>query len=238
MVESTWLTLFLQSDWMKASNANESQDITTYTAPPEIELEGIVWRAAEPELVMEVMAKEAVSCKVNLLSGKFKPQSSLFNGLKVWRKSAVALALFLAVFTLYQVIQIQQLETQASLYRAESERIFRSIFSEKSKIPTVSYLKNQMTNEERRLSGGGAEESVLNWLAKLPMALKDNSTVEIQNLRYDANRGEVRFDVTMDDFQTFEKVRLNLAKSFSVEQGPLDRKSTRVSGSFVLRKKP
>ncbi|QSA19710.1 type II secretion system protein GspL, partial [Vibrio furnissii] len=56
-------------------------------------------------------------------------------------------------------------------YRAESERIFRTIFPDKQRIPTVSYLKRQMSDELAALSGGSSGEHVLGWLSKLPDTL-------------------------------------------------------------------
>jgi len=234
-IDEQWLPLFIKSDW--CASQSEDHKILSYSTIPDSVISNTDWKQAEPELVMALLTKGAIHSPTNLLTGMFKPQSSIFKYLKVWRNVAFAACLFLLILTTQRVLQVNQYEAQVSAYRAESERIFRTIFPNKNKIPTVSYLKRQMTDEESALSRDNDETTVLGWLASLPEALKGHTSVEISNIRYDANRGEVRLDASMKDFQTFEQVRTKLAEKFNVTQGPLDRKENRVSGSFVLRRK-
>ncbi|GLO59565.1 type II secretion system protein L [Vibrio sp. MACH09] len=236
-VEQQWLTHFLHS--LQSQSEDKPVTVTSYT-PYEHDVTRVShvhWKAAEPELVMALLSQGAIFSSINLLTGTFKSQSSLFKQLKVWRKAAIAAGLFVAVIVAQNVIQLQQFEAQASAYRAESERVFRTVFPDKRKIPTISYLKRQMNDEVARLSGGTTGDSVLDWLSSLPSALEKYPSVEIENIRYDAKRGEVRLQTVMKDFQTFEQVRINLAKTFTVVQGPLSKKQDKVSGSFVLRNK-
>lgn len=131
-----------------------------------------------------------------------------------------------------------RLKPALAQYRAESERIFREVFPDKRKIPTVSYLKRQMRNEEARLSGGGSDESMLIWLSKLPEALKKNGAIDVLSVKYDGSRDEIRIQAKSKDFQTFESARAELAQLFDVEQGQLNRSGTEVFGSYVIRRKP
>lgn len=234
-VDESWINVLFQSDWL--SNDDTPATIVSYTGEVEQVSDKVVWTNAEPELEMELLTKGAIHATTNLLSGPFKVQSSILKNIKIWRKAAIAACLFLVVLTAQRYIQVGEYEQQALAYRAESERIFRTIFPGKRKIPTISYLKGQMNSEENRLSGSSNGESVLDWLEPLPAALKDQPSATIQNIRYDANRGEVRIEAIMDDFQAFEVVRTKLAEKFTVSQGPLDREGEKVSGSFVLRRK-
>jgi general secretion pathway protein L len=131
---------------------------------------------------------------------------------------------------------VHKYEAQAQTYREESERIFRQIFPGKNRIPTVSYLKRQMTDEERRLSGGSGDEAMLVWLAALPSALSQVEDLEITSFKYDGQRGEVRIHARSSDFQPFEQARVKLAEKFNVEQGQLNRNDKVVMGSFVLKR--
>ncbi|WED26811.1 type II secretion system protein GspL [Vibrio sp. DW001] len=234
-IDEQWLPLFIESDW--CASQSEEYKILSYSTIPDSVTSSTDWKQAEPELVMVLLTKGAIHSPTNLLTGMFKPQSSIFKHLKIWKNVAFAACLFLLILSTQRVLQVNQYEAQSFAYRTESERIFRTIFPNKNKIPTVSYLKRQMSDEESALSRGHDETSVLGWLALLPEALKGHTSVEISNIRYDSNRGEVRLDASMKDFQTFEEVRTKLAEKFSVTQGPLDRKENRVSGSFVLRRK-
>ncbi|WED21933.1 type II secretion system protein GspL [Vibrio sp. JC009] len=235
VIEQEWLPQFFASDWRKAEES--VLPVHSYTPAPE-NSDSQQWQQQEPELVMELLAKGAIASSENLLSGEFKPQSSILKHLRVWKGAAVAACFLLVVALIQNVMQINQAEEQAKAYRAESERIFRAIFPDKRKIPTVSYLKRQMNDEERRLSGGGVGDSVFTWLMALPEALNKQGEVKFTSLRYDANRGEVRVEAKMKDFQTFEVVRKKLAETFVVTQGPLDREGDKVQGSFVLRREP
>jgi general secretion pathway protein L len=231
-VSTEMLPLVVASDWR--GEGEEALSLVSYTPLPDGA--GDEWLAAEPELVMELLSRGAIASPVNLLSGAFKPQSSLLKHLKVWRSAGIMALLLLAVLTAQNIFQIRQSEAHAQAYRAESERIFRVVLVGKKKIPTVSYLKRQMNDEERRLSAGSSEEGMLPSLMMLQQALSGQA-VSFTGLRYDARRGEIRLDVEMKDFQAFEVVRTRLAESFAVTQGPLDREGEKVAGSFVLRSK-
>lgn len=236
VVHKLWLQPFLLSNWCQEED--KSMAVTSYSAVAE-ESESIEqeWKVAEPELVMSLLAKGAIASPVNLLSGAFKPHSSFLKQLKIWRKVAIAASIFILILVSQRLYQVNQYEQQAQNYRSESEKVFRTVFPDKNRIPTVSYLKRQMNDEVTRLSGRSSEESILDWLTRLSRAVEKYPSVEIQSIRYDANRTELRIDTLMDDFQTFEVIRVALAKNYAVVQGPLSKKDNKVSGSFVLRRK-
>ncbi len=194
------------------------------------------WQSSfQDALPMAVLAQGAMANKINLLTGPFKVQSTWFKQWRVWQKVAIAAVVLCAVLVTQQVLKVQQLEAQVASYHSESERIFRQILPERRRIPTVSYLKRQLQDEENRLSGGGSSRvSVLPWLAELPELLKTVPNMTIQNIKFDGNRSEVRIQAQSDDFQSFEALRVELAKKFMVEQGQLNKNGDVVYGSYVL----
>ncbi|PSX06755.1 type II secretion system protein GspL [Photobacterium angustum] len=195
------------------------------------------WQAHAPELVMQLLALGAAGSKVNLLSGAYKPQAAWRKHLKPWRKVAIAASLVLAAVVGEHVMELQQLEHQAKAYRAESERIFRQVLPQFKRIPSQSYLKNQMNAALKSLGGQGADNGILMWLSELKPALSKAPSVKIVNLKYDQKRGELRLQATASDFQDFEKLRSVLTKDFTVEQGQLSKEDGLVSGAVVLRRK-
>ncbi|WP_412498831.1 type II secretion system protein GspL [Vibrio furnissii] len=235
-VETQWLPLFSQSDWVREGEA--WLPLTAYTPLPELALaEGQVWHTEAADLVMQQLTQEALRSKITLLTGEFAPKSSWSKHWGVWRKAAIAAGLLLVVAMGYRFVEAYQYETQAQRYRAESERIFRTIFPDKQRIPTVSYLKRQMSDELAALSGGGSGEHVLGWLSKLPDTLRSVRALQVQSLRFDGNRGEVRLEASSKDFQTFEQARVKLEAHFTVEQGQLSKNGDLVVGSYVLKRK-
>ncbi|MEF3021976.1 type II secretion system protein GspL [Vibrio mimicus] len=234
-VNAEWLNLLAASDWVKQED--EYLPLQALTPLPELALvEQQVWRSEPTGLVMQLLTQEALSSKFNLLTGSFKPKSSLLRHWQTWRKVAIAAALFVAVSVSYSLFQAHQYEAQANAYRAESERIFRSIFPDKQKIPTVTYLKRQMSDEMARLSGGASVGSVLKWLSPLPEALT-GVNLQLQSIKFDSNRSEIRLEATSRDFQSFEQARTKLEQFFAVEQGQLNKNGEQVFGVFVVRPK-
>ncbi len=232
-VESDWLPLVAQSEWVK--QGDDYLPLTAYSALPELTLPTEQeWRNEQPILVMQLLATGAINSKVNLLTGSFKPKSSIHKHWKTWRKVAMAAVFLLAVVLVDNVLKIQRYEAQAQAYRAESERIFRKALPGKSKIPTVSYLKREMDREAQRLAGGGSDSSMLEKMTKMPPLLKQVPTLTLTSFKYDSGRDEIRLQAQSSDFQTFEKASQQFASQFKVQQGQLNRSGSVVNGSFVL----
>lgn len=231
VVDSAWLGLYLSSYLQN----HEGWQLECYSSVPESTVE-IVWVPKPEEMTMALLAKGVASSKTNLLTGEFKPKSSWGKYWKVWQKAAIAAGVLLVVVVAQQLLVVHKYEAQAQAYREESERIFRQVFPNKNRIPTVSYLKRQMTDEERRLSGGSTDVAMLSWLAALPATLGQVKDLEITSFKYDGQRGEVRIHARSSDFQPFEQARVKLAEKFNVEQGQLNRSDNVVMGSFVLKR--
>ncbi|CAH0531038.1 Type II secretion system protein L [Allocatenococcus thiocycli] len=231
VVDVSWLDLYLSSYLQN----HEGWKLDCYSSVPESAVSE-VWVPQPEEMTMALLAKGVAESKTNLLTGAFKPKSSWGKYWKIWQKTAIAAGVLLVVLVAQQLLMVHKYEAQAQTYREESERIFRQIFPGKNRIPTVSYLKRQMTDEERRLSGGSSDEVMLVWLAALPSALSQVEDLEITSFKYDGQRGEVRIHARSSDFQPFEQARVKLAEKFNVEQGQLNRNDKVVMGSFVLKR--
>ena len=237
-ISEAWLPMFLQSDWVVAGEEEQATTIFSYTAMPSDDVQqqsGVDWQAKPAEVVMSLLSQQAITSSVNLLTGTFKTKSSFSKYWRVWQKVAIAACLLVAVIVTQQVLKVQQYEAQAEAYRAESERIFRAVLPGKQRIPTISYLKRQMNDEAKKYGGSGEGDSLLGWLALLPETLGQVKSIEVESIRYDGNRSEVRLQAKSSDFQHFETARVKLEEKFVVEQGPLNRNGDAVFGSFTLK---
>ncbi|MFA0115531.1 type II secretion system protein GspL [Vibrio sp. 10N.261.46.E11] len=237
-ISKAWLPMFLQSDWVVADDEEQPTTIFSYTTMPSDDVQqqsGMEWQAKPAELVMSLLSQQAITSGVNLLTGTFKTKSSFSKYWRVWQKVAIAACLLVAVIVTQQVLKVQQYEAQAQAYRMESERIFRAVLPGKQRIPTVSYLKRQMNDEAKKYGGSGDGDSLLGWLALLPETLGQVKSIEVESIRYDGNRSEVRLQAKSADFQHFETAKVKLEEKFSVEQGPLNRNGDAVFGSFTLK---
>ena len=186
---------------------------------------------------MQLLAIGAADSKATLLSGPYKPQAAWRKHLQPWRKVAITAGIVLIALFGEQVLTTQRLEQQANVYRAESDRIFRQVLPQFKRIPSQSYLKNQMNAALKSLGGHGEQNGMLMWLSELKPALTKVPTIKIVNLKYDQTRGELRLQATAAGFQDFEQLRSALATQFVVDQGQLTKEDNLVSGAVVLRRK-
>ncbi|KDN28572.1 general secretion pathway protein GspL [Vibrio fortis] len=236
-IRQAWLPMFLSSDWLVTED-DAKPTIFSYTMLPDEEAQQqsrVEWQAKPAELVMSVLSQQAIISGVNLLTGRFKTKSSFTKYWKIWQKVAIAACLLIAVIATQQTLKVQRYEAEAQAYRAESERIFRQVLPGKRKIPSVSYLKRTMNEEASRYGGSSDGATLLGWLTQLPSTLGQVTSIEVESIRYDGNRSEVRLQAKSSDFQHFETARTKLAEKFSVEQGPLNRNGDAVYGSFTLK---
>ncbi|MBY6199078.1 type II secretion system protein GspL [Vibrio hangzhouensis] len=242
-VDDNWLPSVIQSDYLMSQSDDAVADVmvSSYSPLPDdiiSQSEHITWQALPVEPPMALLSQGVVGSHVSLLSGEFKPKASYLKYWKVWQKVAIASAILIVALIAEQVVLVNQYEAQASAYRAESERIFRAVFPDKKRIPTVSYLKRQMQDELGRLGGGDiTSASVLEWLSKLPDTVGQVNGMQVESFTFDGNRNEVRMNVTSKDFASFEAARTKLETQFDVSQGPLNRNGEVVMGNFVLKKK-
>lgn len=250
IAESEWLPMLLEglvtnsakslSDTEEAENedveGSKSYVLHSYS-PCEINVANTKHIEEAPELVMQLLAEGAFSSKVNLLSGKYRPQSSWRKHWRIWQKVILAFGLVTVAFVAQHITEVQKLEQHSIALRTESERIFRDIFPGKRKIPTVSYLKSQMKNEEARLQGGSDGDDLLAWMAELAPYLAKVPQVKLQSLKFDGKRDELRLQASASDFPYFEKLTSELSAKFEVEQGQLNKNQNQVFGAIVIRRK-
>ena len=236
VMESDWLPVLVESDWVKAEQSPLA--LTSYTELPALPLdEDQHWSVKPNEMVMKLLAQEACQSRMTLLSGPFKTKSSWLKHWHTWRLPTYSALALIVVTMVYSAFEANRFEQQAQAYHQESERIFRTIFPNKRRIPTVSYLKREMQGELQLLSGSGGSDTVLNWLQVLPESLKSVKDMKIQSLKYDGDKGELRVEATSKNFPSFEKARVQLSEQFNVQQGQLSKDGDTVLGSFVLKAK-
>ena len=220
---------------------DEIDDVPCYAlhsySPCSIEIENTKHVQETPELVMQLLAEGALTSKINLLSGRYRPQSSWRKHWRIWQKVILAFGLVMVAFVAQHVSEVQKLEQHSLALRAESERIFRDVFPGKRKIPTMSYLKSQMKNEEARLQGGSGGDDLLAWMSELTPYLVKVPQVKLQSLKFDGKRDELRLQASASDFPYFEQLTSELNTKFDVEQGQLNKNQGQVFGAIIIRRK-
>ncbi|EPE37534.1 type II secretion system protein GspL [Candidatus Photodesmus anomalopis] len=237
-IYSDWLQELVNSNWVKQGDNYIS--LKSYTELPELTFnKNQIWETSKKTVsTMELLSQGAFQTECNLLTGVFKPPLSFFSNWKVWYKVFAVIILFIAMLLTNHILQILKLNTQAESYRAESERIFFLSLPNKDKISDEKYFRDQIQNEINFFSiDKNKNINILEWIADLTKSLQEKDKIWLQNIKFDANRQEMRIKVNSKDFQSLEKLRIELSNQFNVEQGQLERSTNDiVNGLFLLKK--
>lgn len=236
-LEEAWFDLFAQSDWVQSEQsalplcADHPLPDSMLNEPPSRQ----GWSVESAPPLLDRLAEQAAMSSMNILSGALQPASSWKTSWRIWRPAMIAAGLLLVLYGVYSWVYVSHLESQAAQYHAESERIVRVTLPERHNIPTVSYLKRLMTQEEQRLSGGAGDSVWLNMLEQVAAALPADGHTSLKALRYDQNRQEMQLQIQGRDFEQLEQVREQLATHFQVELGQSIRADNGVSGTLMLK---
>ncbi|PKF51403.1 type II secretion system protein GspL [Enterovibrio nigricans] len=234
-VDEGWLPM-----WMRSLHDSKDGDdilpVVSYSALPEDA--GDNWKSEPAEMVMLLLTQGALLSRFNLLAGKYKPQNQILKHLRPWRGAAIAAGIVLAVLGGEKIAEIYQMEAQTAQIRQQSEARVRALLPQNQRIPTTSYMRRLLENEVGRLSGAGVQTGVMIWLAEIGPLMGRVPSIELDSMRFDQDRGELRLNARGKDFSDFEKLREAFAEDFNTELGQLSRNEQSVTGAFVLKKEP
>jgi general secretion pathway protein L len=240
-VEQAWIPLLCQGLVAADGDGSDEQApvaVTTYSPKPEsANSDQQIWSESLTDSVFSLLLRGALNSPVTLMTGAFKKSSSWLKSWKIWRKSLLAIAALVVLAVVARSLEIKQLESEAQGLRDQSEHVFRTLFPDRHKIPTVSYLKRLIKNEVALLAGGDNDSSAINLFGDLSKTLSKVKDLQLQRVHYDAQQGTARIDVTGSNFESFEAAQKALSKYFDVEQGPLNRVNKQVAGFYTLKRK-
>lgn len=237
--EEKYKAYLLENEWLEvASETWQHSDLSVTLLAEEgssVAEQHPQWQHQVIDGAAELLATHAVNVPFSLLSGPFKVSGSAKKQWSIWRKALLAGLFLTLVYCTNVFVSISQMDKQDQALRAESERIFHSVFPDLQRIPTVSYLKRQMDDELARLSGGEGDQRLLIALDTISQKLSGIAGLRVNRISFDSNRSEIRLDLQGTEFQQFEAVRKAFDGVFSVESGPLNRNGNAVLGSLTLK---
>lgn len=213
--------------------AAEPEPVTIHSHTPAPAIAAANWQAAEPELPMLLLAKGALSCRANLLTGPYRPQTEYARYWQQWRKVAITAGLLLLVALAQRGVQLYQLSEQDKALKAEIRQVYTRIFPGENRIVNV---RSQMTQHLRQL-GQTPQNGVLLMLTELAPTFAEVPGLKPQVMRFDANRHELRLQVTAPGFAEIERFRELAGKRFEVQQGEVRSTDGKVEGALVLKGK-
>lgn len=213
--------------------AAQAEPVTLHSHTPPPAIAGADWQAADPELPMLLLAREALRGQINLLQGPFRPQTEYGRHWLQWRKVLGVAAALLLVTLGQRGLALYQLTEQDKALKGEIRQVYTRIFPGESRIVNV---RSQM-EQHLRLLGAAPQSGVLLLLTELAPVFAEVPGLKPEVLRFDATRGDLRLQVTAPGFTEIERFRELAGKRFEVQQGEVRSTEGRVEGALVLKDK-
>lgn len=232
-VDESWLSIWNQG---LDDHSDIEHSVVSYSTLPKNA--GDNWRCEPVELVMLLLAQGSMLNSYNLISGRYKVQSQYYKLLIPWRNAAIAASILLAVLGVGKAVDIYQMESQIEQYKTLSEKQVRTLLPQIKRIPTTGYMKRLLEDELARFSGSGVKTGLLAWMEEIGPILSSVSSIKLDAIRFDQQRGELRLNANGQDFADFEKLREAFSIKYKTELGQLNRDKKIVTGAFVLEKEP
>ncbi len=211
------------------------RNVVSFSGLPQVQ--NAHWRLEQVNDLFVVLSQGAFSSSFNLLTGRYKPQSEFSKYLKPWRGASIAALLLMLVLGGENILNIYQTEKQVDMYKKQVQEQVKAMFPTNRRIPTTSFMKRLFEDDIKRLSGSGNKVGYLLWLAEVAPIVKEVAKIQLDGIRFDRERGELRLNMRGSDFADFEKLREIFSRKYKTELGQLNRDETTVTGAFVLERK-
>ncbi|WP_432455691.1 type II secretion system protein GspL [Agarivorans sp. QJM3NY_29] len=207
--------------------------IKHYSPAPDIEVAGIEWQAASPELPMKLLADGAKKASFNLLQGRYATENPVTKLWAQWKKAAIAAGLCFALALTYQLLDTYNTEQQLTTVDANLRQVYKKVF------PQVSRIRDSRIRSDFRKAIAALDQApqqdFLMMMTQLSSAFGNTDNFKPLSLRYEQKKGEIRLQAQAPSFQSFEQFRQAL-KPYASEQGTLSNKAGGVVGTLIIRK--
>jgi general secretion pathway protein L len=240
--EGQWQGSFIENDWLQLyASQLSNKTVHHFSELPAALTEradqgDITLVAEDPELPMLLLAQQAAKVKWNLLQGEFAPAKPVSKSWQTWRPVAVLGAVLLVIQLVMMVAETQQKQAQLAAARAELGDMYQQAFpNEKLRI---NLLRRQLASKVKALSStpSAANFEFLQALDKLTPVFSQFSNVQIENMRFDGKRNELRLTASAPNFQDFEKFRVALSgMGLQVKSGAVNNEGDLVTGSISIQ---
>lgn len=189
-------------------------------------------QSMEPELPLALLARQLQHISFTLLQGPYAPKRQTNKHWQQWRSTAVLAGVCLVVYLLVQGFSIWQLDSQLTKVQQQSLAEYRQAFPGE----TVVNLSRQVEQKLATVGMGSESAGFLTLLTALQRQLAEVGDINVDSLRFDAARTELRFSANAGGFQNFERLKTALeGAGYVIEQGALSNDGARVQGTVVMR---
>ncbi|MCH8537047.1 MAG: type II secretion system protein GspL [Alkalimonas sp.] len=232
--QAEWQATSIEQDWWPDYlQLAALPEITSYSPwPASIQQPH---QLAEPELPLLLLAKHSQSQSFSLLQGEFAPKRQSNRLWQQWRGAAVLAGVCLTLYLGLTAIEGWRYGQQARLLQQEAIRTYQAAFPGES----VVNLRALVQRKLQQAGGGDQQQHFLSLLLALQNNLATVQGIQLDNLRYEARRNELRFQARADSFQSFERLKSQLEQAgYQVDQGALSNDGNKVQGTVSMRSQP
>jgi general secretion pathway protein L len=199
-----------------------------------IALEGVEQRSQPLDLPMLVFAKGILNAPVNLLTGTYKPKHEYSKQLLLWKNSAIICLVALVLALVNKGLDIRQLNQATEAMNVQSENIFRSVSPSTQRVVN---LRSQMQTQLKSMQGQAGGAAFFDMLTGLQLAFKQVPDLKPNSLRFEANRNEVRMQITAKSYAQIEQFKDLVSKNFQIETGAMNSNEDLVTSTMTVRSK-
>lgn len=190
---------------------------------------------AEPELPLLLLAKQSQSQSFNVLQGEYAPKRQSNRLWQQWRVAAVLSGVCLILYLGLTAVEGWRYGQQARLLQQEAISTYQAAFPGES----VVNLRALVQRKLQQAGGGDQQQHFLSLLQALQNNLATVQEVQLDNLRYEARRNELRFQARAESFQSFDRLKAQLEQAgYQVDQGALSNDGNKVQGTVSMRSQP
>jgi general secretion pathway protein L len=193
--------------------------------------------AMPEELPLALLAEHSKQQTFNLLQGEFLVKDSRSPVLTNWLWAA-AIAVFALLFNVgLKSSHLYQLTSQQDAVNQEIISLYKKTFPESKKI-RVSTIKSQLKRKLNQVGSSDSQAGFLAMLTKVRPAFANVPELKPESLKFDGKRQEMRLNAVANDYQYFEKFKVEVEKTqLFVTQGAQSNQEDQVSGSFSISTK-
>lgn len=225
---------FALPELIEKTEHSEETPLTVASYSDDIKVSDISLDPKPLELPMLVLARGILQAPVNLLSGIYKPKREYSKHLLLWRNAAITFVVVVVLALINKGLAIHQLDKQTAQLREQSEAIFKTVNPGVNRIVNI---RSQMDSQLRSLQGQGGGVAFFEMLNQLSPAFKQVPELKPNTLRFDANRNELRMQVTAKTYGQIDKFKEVVGKDFLIDGGAMNSNEDTVNSTLTLRGK-
>ncbi|GAD61614.1 type II secretion system protein GspL, partial [Aquipseudomonas alcaligenes] len=175
------------------------------------------------------LARQQAEC--NLAQGPFARREPSGHWAR-WRPLAALLGLWLVLQWGFNLAQGWYLQCEGERYAEASEALYRELFPEDSKLINLRAQFDQHLAEAQ----GGGQQQLLQLLDQAAAAIgEEGARVQVQQLDFNAERGDLALNLQASDFSALESLRTRLQEAgLAVDMGSASREDNGVSARLVI----